>query len=73
MEKAGASKEDLESFGRNRYYQAAIDGNLEDGTIIAGQIAGLVKDIKPVRVIIDEMMSEAEAIIAGLKNSYTDG
>jgi enoyl-[acyl-carrier protein] reductase II len=73
MEKAGASKEELESFGRNKYYQAAIDGDIEDGTIIAGQIAGLVKDIKPVRVIIDEMVAEAEAIIAGLKNSYTDG
>ncbi|TRZ51747.1 MAG: enoyl-[acyl-carrier-protein] reductase FabK [Dehalococcoidia bacterium] len=66
MEKAGASKEELESFGMNRYYQGAIEGNLEDGSLIAGQVAGLIKEIKPVRVIIDEMMAEAEAIIAGL-------
>ncbi len=73
MEKAGASKEELESFGVNRYYQGVIEGNLEDGSLIAGQIAGLIKEIKPVRVIIEEMMAEAEAIIAGLKNSYTEG
>ncbi len=66
MEKAGASKEELESFGMNRYYQGAIEGNLEDGSLIAGQVAGLIKEIKPVRVIIDEMVAEAEAIIAGL-------
>jgi len=73
MEKAGASKEELESFGVNRYYQGVIEGNLEDGSLIAGQIAGLIKEIKPVRVIIEEMMAEAEAIIAGLKNAYTEG
>lgn len=66
MEKAGVSKEELESFGMNRYYQGAIEGNLEDGSLLAGQVAGLIKEIKPVRVIIDEMMAEAEAIIAGL-------
>ena len=66
MEKAGVSKEELESFGMNRYYQGAIEGNLDDGSLIAGQVAGLIKEIKPVRVIIDEMVAEAEAIIAGL-------
>ena len=72
MEKAGVSKEELESFGMNRYYQGAIEGNLDNGSLIAGQVAGLIKEIKPVRVIIDEMMTEAEAIIAGLKNSYSE-
>ncbi len=66
MEKADVSKEELESFGMKRYYQGAIEGNLEDGSLLAGQVAGLIKEIKPVRVIIDEMMAEAEAIIAGL-------
>ena len=32
------------------------------------QIAGLIKEIKPVKAIIDEIATEAEAIIAGLKN-----
>jgi len=73
MERAGASKEELESFGINRYYQGVIEGNLDDGTLIAGQIAGLIKEIKPVKVIIDEMVAEAEALIAGLKNSYAEG
>jgi enoyl-[acyl-carrier protein] reductase II len=73
MEKSGASKEELESLGMNKYYQGVIEGDLEGGTLIAGQIAGLIKEIKPVKVIMDEIMAEAEAIIAGLKNSYIEG
>jgi NAD(P)H-dependent flavin oxidoreductase YrpB (nitropropane dioxygenase family) len=57
----------------NKYYQGVIEGDLEGGTLIAGQIAGLIKEIKPVKVIMDEIMAEAEAIIAGLKNSYIEG
>jgi enoyl-[acyl-carrier protein] reductase II len=73
MERAGVSKEELEAFGVNRYYQGVIEGNLDEGSLLAGQIAGLITEIKPVKVIIDEMMAEAEAIIAGLKSYHTEG
>ena len=39
-----------------------------EGWLLSGQIAGLIKEIKPVKAIIDEIVTEAEAIIAGLKN-----
>ena len=68
MEKAGASIDELQAFGVNRFYQGVIEGDLEEGSLIAGQIAGLIKEIKPVKVIIDEIMAEAEAVIAKLKN-----
>jgi len=68
MEKAGASPEELDLFGRGRTYRGEIEGDVDDGFILAGQIAGLIKEIKPVKAIIDEIVTEAEAIIAGLKN-----
>ena len=70
MEKAGASPEELDLFGRGRTYQGEVEGDVDEGVLVAGQIAGLVKEIKPVKAIIDEMVAEAEAIIAGLKNFY---
>jgi len=73
MEKTGTSKEALEAFGLNKYYQGAIEGDLEGGSLLAGQIAGLIKDIKPAKVIIEEMIAEAEAVIAGFKNYYSEG
>ena len=72
LEKAGASKEELDLFGKGRMYLGLIEGDLDEGSLLSGQIAGLIKEIKPVRVIIEEMIAEAEAIISGLKNS-TEG
>lgn len=36
---------------------------------MAGQIAGLIRDIKPVKLIIEDIMAEAEAIIRSFTNS----
>jgi len=41
--------------------QAAIDGEIETGSLMAGQSAGLIKDILPVRLIIDRMIADSEA------------
>jgi enoyl-[acyl-carrier protein] reductase II len=72
MEKAGASLEELEALGQNRYYQGAIEGDLEQGTLLAGQIAGLIKSIKPVKDIINEIVAEAESIMANLRNLFKE-
>lgn len=66
MEKDGTSIEELEKFGEGKLRLAVIEGDMESGSLMAGQIAGLVGDIKPARQIILDIMAEAEAIIARL-------
>jgi len=73
LEKAGATTEELELFDRGRMYLGLIEGDIEEGSLLAGQIAGLIKEIKPVKVIIEEIMAEAEAIIGSLNNFYREG
>ncbi len=68
LERAGASKEELELFDQGRMYLGLIEGNIEDGSLLAGQIAGMIKEIKPVKAIIEEIVAEAERIIASLNN-----
>ena len=68
LEKAGASKEELVLFDRGRMSLGLIEGDIDDGSLLAGQIAGLIKEIKPVKVIIEEIVAEAETIITGLNN-----
>lgn len=63
LEKAGASVAELEALGRGKFYEGVIEGDMEYGSLMAGQISGLVKDIKPCRQILEEIMAEAEAII----------
>jgi len=48
-----------------------IDGDIDEGSLLSGQIAGMIKDIKPVRSIIEEMIVEAEKIITNLQNYRT--
>lgn len=61
-EKAGASKEDLDVLGRGRYNAAAINGDLEQGTILAGQICGLVNKVQPAADIINDIMNHAAEV-----------
>ena len=42
-EKSGATVEELEELGKGALYRAAIQGDGQNGSILAGQIAGLVK------------------------------
>ncbi|MBI2874456.1 MAG: enoyl-[acyl-carrier-protein] reductase FabK [Firmicutes bacterium] len=66
-EKRGATVEELEALGAGRYPAAAIYGDVERGTILAGQIAGMVKEIMPARDIIDQIVAEAHAMIGKLE------
>ncbi len=46
------------------------EGDVEEGSLLAGQIAGMITEIKPVSVIIQEIMNEAETILANLEKLY---
>ena len=66
MEKECAPVEELEKLGIGRLRNAMIDGDCETGTVACGQIAGMIKSIKPAGEIINEIMKEAEAVLRSL-------
>lgn len=68
MEKRGISIEELEKFGTGRLKSAVIDGDIEYGSVMAGQISGLISDIKSVKDIIEDIIKEAEEILKKLNN-----
>jgi len=73
LEKAGATKEELDWFGRGRTYLGLVEGDIDEGWLLSGQSAGLIKEIKPVKVIIEEMVAEAEAIIRTIGERVSRG
>lgn len=73
LEKAGASKEELEELGRGKLSLGVIQGNIEEGSLMAGQIAGLIKEVKPVKAIIEDIMAEAELAITALGKFQSKG
>ncbi len=73
LEAEGASIEEFEKLGTGRLKAAVVDGDVEWGSVMAGQIAGLVKDIKPAKEIIEEVIEEAYEILKGLSVKYLEG
>lgn len=55
------TKEDLENLlGKRRAKRGMFEGDLVEGELEIGQIAGLIHDIKPVEIIIKEVIEEFE-------------
>jgi len=73
LEKSGASKEELEEMGRGRLSSGVIQGNIEEGSLMAGQIAGLIKEVKPVKEIIQDIMTEAQQVLDALGKLQAKG
>jgi len=57
------SDEELGAFGTGAVRKAAVDGDLQGGSFLAGQIAALVKKEQSAREIVEELVSETEAIL----------
>lgn len=67
--KDSPSKEDLINLlGRARAKKGMFEGDLEEGELEIGQIAGLIHDIKPAAEIVKEMIIEFEAAKAEVAN-----
>ncbi len=60
LEKDGVSPEELETFGTGKLRLAVVEGDIHNGSVMAGQIAAMVKDIKPCKEIIDEIIGDAK-------------
>ena len=64
MEREGAPKEELERLGSGALKKAALEGDIEWGSVMAGQIVGMLKEEKSVREIIEEIITGAENLLA---------
>ncbi|KIA98776.1 2-nitropropane dioxygenase [Flavobacterium sp. KMS] len=60
-EKCPTKEELVELLGRARAKRGMFEGDLEEGELEIGQIAGLIHDIKPAAEIIEEMISDFES------------
>ncbi|MCL1807590.1 MAG: enoyl-[acyl-carrier-protein] reductase FabK [Oscillospiraceae bacterium] len=65
MEKEDVSLEALEEMMSGSMRKAVQDGNLEEGSFMCGQIAGLLKEKKTCREIIEGLFGQAEGLLHG--------
>lgn len=59
-EREGASMEELEVYTLGSLRKAVFDGNVDEGSLMAGQVAGMVQNIRPVKDILEGLVSECQ-------------
>ena len=63
LEKKGATLEELEKVTLGGLRRAVFDGDMDHGSVMAGQVAGMVHEIRPVRQIFEELYSGGMAVL----------
>lgn len=69
-EKEGLTPEELEKLGAGKYRLAAIEGDVVGGSVLAGQIASMIKKVEPAKDIIEEMVNDCHRTIKFMGRLY---
>lgn len=72
LEKEGATREELEILTIGSMRKAVFDGDIDRGSVMIGQIAGMVKHRKPLGMIFDDMVREGRHQLHRLQESFED-
>lgn len=67
MEKRNISSEEMEAYGVGRLRMAVRDGDIKMGSVMAGQVSGMIGDIKPCKQIIHDLVSGFKSTLTVLK------
>jgi len=66
LERKGISDQEIIEFGTGRLRKAAMEGDVTHGSVMAGQVAGLVHEIIPAGEIVRRTVAGAEAVLKSL-------
>ena len=67
LEAQSSTLMELEELTLGSLRKAVYDGDVENGSVMSGQIAGLVDEIRPVEQVIVDVLEEAKATLANVK------
>lgn len=67
LEEENADRDTLEELTLGSLRKAVQEGDTDNGSVMAGQIAGLITEIKPCKDVIEEMMAETKQVISNLQ------
>ena len=67
LEQEGAPFEELEQLTLGGLRRAVVEGDVRMGSMMAGQCAGLVREILPCSELVPQLMQEAKACMKGIR------
>lgn len=69
-EKEGADMMELEKYTLGSLKRAVLEGDVDTGSLMAGQVAGMVNEIKPVATIIKELFDDCNQELKRLESEF---
>ena len=63
LEKRGATLEELEKVTLGGLRRAVLEGDMEMGSVMSGQVAGMLHEIRPVREIFESLYSGGKSVL----------
>ncbi|WP_094605497.1 NADH:quinone reductase [Sporomusa silvacetica DSM 10669] len=66
LEKCGASTEELERLGAGKLKAAVRDGDVDYGSVMIGQVAGMITTIRPVNEIMQDIVQHIPEVMTEL-------
>ena len=70
LEKQGASLDELEKVTLGGLRRAVLEGDMEHGSVMSGQVAGMLHEIKPVRQIFEELYNGSKAVLEATSKEW---
>lgn len=70
LEKSGASAEELEKLGAGKLHLATHEGDVENGSVMIGQIAGMIQSIKSVEEIMQDLIQGIPSVQSRIQTFY---
>ena len=70
LEKRGATLEELETVTLGGLRRAVFDGDMDTGSVMAGQVAGMLREIRPLRQIFEELYQGGKAVLESVNREW---
>ena len=63
LEKQGATREELELLTLGGLRRAVFEGDVEHGSVMSGQVAGQLREIRPLRTILEDLCRQRDQVL----------
>ena len=70
LEKRNATLEELETVTMGGLRRAVLEGDVERGSVMMGQVAGMLREIRPVRQIFEELYNGGKAVLEQVEQEW---
>ena len=70
LEKRGATLEELEKMTLGGLRRAVLEGDMDTGSVMCGQAAGMLREIRPVRDILRDLWEQGRAVLEAANQEW---